>query len=117
MGADGGGVWAWSAMLGVDEYRRVPTRVVPAETDQPGAHDARLREAVQAASDGHSRLVTVVGGSSTGKTRACWEAIQPLAERPEPWGLWHPFDPSRPAAVAAALADVGPYTVVWLNEA
>ncbi|WP_409072829.1 tetratricopeptide repeat protein, partial [Micromonospora chalcea] len=77
-------------------------------------HDARLREAVQSAANGRSEFVVLVGGSSTGKTRACWEAIQVLDER---WQLWHPIDPSRPEAAARAVADVGPRTVVWLNEA
>lgn len=78
------------------------------------AHDARLREVVAAMAGGISQLVVLVGGSSTGKTRACWEAIQDL---PRQWWLWHPIDPSRPDAAVQALAEVGPYTVVWLNEA
>jgi hypothetical protein len=56
----------------------------------------------------------LVGGSSTGKTRACWEAIQAL---PDDWRLWHPIDPTRPEAAADALPAVGPRTVIWLNEA
>jgi hypothetical protein len=55
-----------------------------------------------------------VGGSSTGKTRACWEAVRSMPDR---WWLWHPIDPTRPDATARALGDVHPYTVVWLNEA
>ncbi|MEU7046728.1 hypothetical protein AB0A77_37590 [Streptomyces varsoviensis] len=60
-------------------------------------------------------MVVLVGGSSTGKTRACWEAIQPLAS--QGWRLWHPFDPTRTQAVLKELHRVGPWTVVWLNEA
>src|SRR5690606_19059575 len=59
-------------------------------------------------------MVVLVGGSSTGKARACWEAIQAL---PEKWWLWHPIDPFQPEAAARDLDHVGPYTVVWLNEA
>jgi hypothetical protein len=77
-------------------------------------HDQRLREVVDAAAGGLSQMVVLVGGSSVGKTRACWEAIQRLPDR---WSLWHPIDPSRPAAIAEALGDVGPHTVIWLNEA
>lgn len=77
-------------------------------------HDVRLAEVVCTVVAGASRLAVLVGGSSTGKTRACWEAVQALPER---WRLWHPYDPSRPQAAADALAQVGPYTVVWLNEA
>lgn len=83
----------------------------------PRAHDARLREIVGEAKAGQRRLVTLVGGSSTGKTRACWEAIQGLRDAPEEWRVWHPYDPSRPSAAAEAINRVGPYTVVWLNEA
>ncbi|MFF1779786.1 hypothetical protein [Streptomyces virginiae] len=79
------------------------------------AHDQVLEEAVQAVCQGNSRLVVLVGSSSTGKTRACWEAVQPLA--PMGWRLWHPFDPTRAAAALDTLHQVGPQTVVWLNEA
>ena len=59
----------------------------------------------------------LVGGSSTGKTRACWEALQLLRDRPGQWRLWHPIDPSRPEAALRELPGIGPRTVVWLNEA
>ncbi|WP_406306099.1 hypothetical protein OHA61_33040 [Streptomyces sp. NBC_00885] len=59
-------------------------------------------------------MVVLVGGSSTGKTRACWEA---LALVPDGWRLWHPIDPCRPDAALAEMQDIGPRTVVWLNEA
>ncbi|MFE5513853.1 tetratricopeptide repeat protein [Streptomyces sp. NPDC056529] len=60
-------------------------------------------------------MVVLVGSSSTGKTRACWEAIQPLAVKG--WRLWHPYDPTRAEAALDALHRVRPQTVVWLNEA
>ncbi|WP_203787473.1 tetratricopeptide repeat protein [Paractinoplanes rishiriensis] len=79
------------------------------------AHDARLRKEALA---GQSRLITLVGGSSTGKTRACWELARHLDQgMPDRWRLWHPYDPTRPEAVLAGLDRVGPHTVVWLNEA
>ncbi|WP_234441179.1 hypothetical protein [Streptomyces scabiei] len=56
-----------------------------------------------------------MGSSSTGKTRACWEAVQPLAD--QGWRLWHPFNPTRAAAALEDLRRVRPRTVVWLNEA
>jgi tetratricopeptide (TPR) repeat protein len=80
----------------------------------PRAHDARLREVIDVVVGGASRMAMLVGGSSTGKTRACWEAVHALPAR---WWLWHPIDPGRPQAAARALAEVGPYTVLWLNEA
>ncbi|MFE3603228.1 tetratricopeptide repeat protein, partial [Streptomyces sp. NPDC059142] len=81
----------------------------------PRAHDRRLSDAVSAAMGGHSQMMVLVGASSTGKTRACWEAVQPLAAKE--WRLWHPFNPTRVEAAHDALARVGPRTVVWLNEA
>ncbi|MFD5634779.1 hypothetical protein ACFWJM_11650 [Streptomyces sp. NPDC127077] len=69
----------------------------------------------QRAAAGRSGIVVLVGTSSTGKTRACWEAVQPLAEKG--WRLWHPFDPTRAEAALRDLERVGPRTVVWLNEA
>ncbi|NRQ39582.1 hypothetical protein HII36_48305 [Nonomuraea sp. NN258] len=83
----------------------------------PRAHDRALREVVTAAAGGDSAIALLVGGSSTGKTRACWQALHLLRERPEPWRLWHPIDPTRPEAVLTGIGDVAPYTVVWLNEA
>ncbi|WP_329177471.1 hypothetical protein [Streptomyces sp. NBC_01477] len=77
-------------------------------------HDAALSEVVSRAAAGESVLATLVGESSTGKTRSCWEALRGL---PEGWRVWHPFDPTRPEAALVHLAEVGPRTVIWLNEA
>lgn len=79
------------------------------------AHDLVLADAVRDASDGRSQMLVLVGSSSTGKTRACWEAVQPLAARG--WRLWHPYEPTRAQAALADLEHVAPRTVVWLNEA
>ena len=83
----------------------------------PREHDQALGQVVRAAADGRSGIAVLVGGSSTGKTRACWEALALLRDRPEPWRLWHPIDPSRSDAALRELPGVGPRTVVWLNEA
>ena len=72
---------------------------------------------MRAASAGTSEMAVLVGGSSTGKTRACWEALRPLRERLEKWQLWHPIDPSHPEAALRELPSLGPRTVIWLNEA
>ncbi|WP_250030966.1 hypothetical protein [Paractinoplanes maris] len=77
-------------------------------------HDRRLTEVVDQVAAGRSKLVTLVGDSSTGKTRAFHESIQGL---PKKWHLWHPIDPSRPDALLESLADVRPCTVVWINDA
>ncbi|MGW5721580.1 hypothetical protein ACWEVP_35775 [Amycolatopsis sp. NPDC003865] len=79
------------------------------------AHDDRLSRVVEQAVAGSSAAVVLVGGSSAGKTRACWEALQPLRDAGG-WRLWHPYDPTRRDAAVAALDRVGPHTVVWLNE-
>ncbi|WP_144312028.1 hypothetical protein [Actinopolyspora erythraea] len=77
-------------------------------------HDESLRSVVSRASQGTNSMAVLVGGSSTGKTRACWEAVQLL---PRPWKLWHPIDPGRPDAVVQALNDeIDSHTVIWLNE-
>ncbi|MER5719676.1 helix-turn-helix domain-containing protein, partial [Streptomyces sp. NPDC002132] len=78
-------------------------------------HDRAMADAVRDAAAGHSRMVVLVGSSSTGKTRTCWEAVQPLATKE--WRLWHPFDPTRADAALEDLHRVQPRTVVWLNEA
>ncbi|MFE3205699.1 hypothetical protein [Embleya sp. NPDC059237] len=82
----------------------------------PREHDRLLAEAVDRAAAGAGGVAVLVGGSSTGKTRACWEALHVLREREEGWRLWHPIDPTRPGAALTELADVAPYTVIWLNE-
>ncbi|MBQ0886405.1 helix-turn-helix domain-containing protein [Streptomyces sp. RM72] len=86
---------------------------LPAYVGRP--HDEHLATVVEAACEGHSGMAVLVGPSSTGKTRACWEAIQPLTAYG--WRLWHPFDPTRPEAALADLHRVETRTVVWLNDA
>ena len=80
----------------------------------PREHDAALAEVVTAAAAGTSGIAVLVGGSSTGKTRACWQALELLRGLEPGWRLWHPIDPQ---GALAGLAGVGPRTVVWLNEA
>ncbi|MGV9602088.1 tetratricopeptide repeat protein [Streptosporangium sandarakinum] len=91
-----------------------PVPVLPPYLPRNGFDD-RLRAAVAAATGG-SRLVMVVGGSSTGKTRACWEAIRAVLPG---WRVWHPLTPERPLAVVEALRGdrLAARSVIWLNEA
>ena len=63
-----------------------------------------LGRVVRAAAAGRSGVAVLVGGSSTGKTRACWEALGLLRDQDPPWRLWHPIDPSRPDAALAGAA-------------
>ena len=83
----------------------------------PREHDEVLGQVVRAAAGGRSGIAVLVGGSSTGKTRACWEALALLRDQDPAWRLWHPIDPSRLDAALTELAGIGPRTVVWLNEA
>ncbi|MFF3129099.1 hypothetical protein ACFVRD_44335 [Streptomyces sp. NPDC057908] len=77
-------------------------------------HDENVRAVVARAASGTSAMVVLIGESSTGKTRACWEAIHEL---PAGWRLWHPLDPTPAEALAVALEEgIGPRTAIWLNE-
>ncbi|MCF3119097.1 hypothetical protein IPZ68_05150 [Streptomyces arenae] len=79
----------------------------------PREHDTALRTVVAEAADGRSRLAVLVGGSSTGKTRACFEALALLGAE---WRLWRP--PSAEDLVAGLAGQPRlPRTVVWLDEA
>ncbi|MER7179964.1 hypothetical protein ABT404_10865 [Streptomyces hyaluromycini] len=89
--------------------------VLPAYVERE--HDRMLVKVVERAADGESGMAVLVGGSSTGKTRTLWEALNCLRECAGPWRLWHPIDPGHPDAVLAQIAEVAAYTVVWLNEA
>jgi hypothetical protein len=80
----------------------------------PREHDTALAEVVTAAAAGASGIAVLVGGSSTGKTRACWQALELLRGLEPGWRLWHPIDPQ---GALAGLPGAGPRTVVWLNEA
>jgi hypothetical protein len=80
------------------------------------AHDEELAAVVARVCAGESAMAVLVGESSAGKTRACWEALEPLRTAGG-WRLWHPYDPTRSQAALAALDRVAPRTVVWLNEA
>ncbi|MFH8663251.1 tetratricopeptide repeat protein [Streptomyces afghaniensis] len=76
----------------------------------PRNHDWQLRDEVEQARVS-SRLVVLVGDSSTGKTRALWEAIQHLSG----WRLWRPADRTALVDGLARHASLA-RTVIWLNE-
>lgn len=95
------------------DHRHSAITELPPYIERP--HDRLLAATVREAADGQSQMVVVTGSSSTGKTRSCWEAVQPLAE--SGWRLWHPFNPTRPDALLEGIDRVAPRTVVWLNEA
>jgi tetratricopeptide (TPR) repeat protein len=84
---------------------------LPAYVERP--HDEQLRQYVTQALKGTSTMAVLIGPSSTGKTRACWEAVQEL---PDTWRLWHPIVPGRADAALTGLGGIGPHTVVWLND-
>ena len=73
-------------------------------------HDELLRAILDPAVPA-TRLVVVRGGSSTGKTRAAYQAV---ADRLADWQLDYPLDPG---ALAARLeAGIPARTVLWLGE-
>ena len=81
---------------------------MPAYVRRP--HDELLRAVLDPAVL-KSRLVVVRGGSSTGKTRAAYEAV---AARLADWHLDYPLDPG---ALAARLdTGIPARTVLWLGE-
>ena len=79
----------WPLAEVTDPFALEVHRPVQPEDPQPGLpvlpayvprdHDAELGSVVRAAAEGRSGIAVLVGGSSTGKTRACWEALQPAA--------------------------------------
>lgn len=73
------------------------------------AHDHRLREALRTGQG--NQLLVLVGDSSTGKTRACYEAV--CAELPG-WPVLRPA--SSDELLTLLEAGVAPGTVLWLNE-
>ncbi len=73
-------------------------------------HDELLRAVLDPAVPA-SRLVVVRGGSSTGKTRAAYQAV---ADRLADWQLDYPLDPG--ALVARLEAGIPARTVLWLGE-
>lgn len=79
-------------------------------------HDDALAAVVAASVDGASRMAVLVGGSSTGKTRACWEAVTASSALPG-WRLWYPYDPTPPEGLLEGLPRAGPRTVIWLDDA
>jgi hypothetical protein len=108
--------------FGLEVHRAVesddlPSGVGPLPEYVRRGHDGQLAQVVRTAAGGTSGVAVLVGGSSTGKTRACWEALALLRDQAEPWRLWHPISPSRPGAALEELGRVKPRTVVWLNEA
>ena len=81
---------------------------MPAYVRRP--HDELLRAVLDPAVPA-SRLVVIRGGSSTGKTRAAYEAV---AGRLAGWRLDYPLDPG--ALVARLEAGIPARTVLWLGE-
>ena len=74
------------------------------------AHDELLLAVLDPAVSS-SRLVVVRGGSSTGKTRAAYEAV---AARLADWHLDYPLDPG--ALKARLETGIPARTVLWLGE-
>ncbi|MEV5404096.1 hypothetical protein AB0L20_15970 [Streptomyces albidoflavus] len=105
--ADPVGLEVHEAISADDDDDPVGT-VLPAYFRRP--FDGMLDTAVDQVLGGSSEMRVLLGDSSTGKTRAAWEAVQRLGDE---WRLWHPADQEE---LLASLGAVRPRTVVWLNE-
>lgn len=66
--------------------RNAASRLPDLPVYMPREHDDQLAQLVTAASEGTSGIAVLVGGSSTGKTRACWEALRLLRTCPSHGG-------------------------------
>jgi tetratricopeptide (TPR) repeat protein len=86
-------------------------------------HDHRLREVVaEVLESGASAVRVMVSESTSGKTRACHEVLHwsPAGKRSlagAGWRIWPAVNPLGARQFLAELPQVGPHTVVWLNEA
>jgi hypothetical protein len=79
------------------------------------SHDDQLGQALtDATASTGSKIIMVVGGSSTGKTRACFEAVT-SHQVVSAWRRLYPADAGD--LLRLLRAGVGQETVVWLNEA
>lgn len=80
----------------------------------PRAHDTQLRIAItEAVAIGGPHLVLMIGGSSVGKTRACYQAVTHISELAG-WTLTYPeYGSDLTALLQAGVPD---RTVVWLTE-
>ena len=96
-------------LLGVHAAIQIPSAAGELPPYVPRDLDSDLRAALTAAA-AQGGFVLLVGGSSVGKTRALYEAVQ--AHLPE-WWLLHPADTPAIADHAAAAA---PRTMLWLDE-
>jgi len=68
----------------------------------PREHDQRLAAVVEAALDGHSAMAVLVAGSSAGKTRCLWEALEPLRQEGVMLGWETGVRPHRSASVSTS---------------
>ena len=98
-----GGASAITAPEGPDTLPRLPPYV-------SRAHDTLLASVTRAVVAGRSRIAFLFGESSTGKTRACWEAVKQL---PPTWCLWRP---TGARDFVEHVSGVAPCTVLWLDE-
>ncbi|TCO60766.1 tetratricopeptide repeat protein [Actinocrispum wychmicini] len=93
---------------------------LPPYVVRPG--DRAIQRAVDQVRAGRSEMVVLVSDSTSGKTRACYEALrwapdagtESLAD--SGWSVWPPISPVDVTTFLRDLPSVGARTVVWLNE-
>lgn len=76
------------------------------------SHDEVLARLIESAQR-ESKLLVLTSDSSTGKTRALWEAVRRL---PPSWRLWRPTD-AEGLSGGLLAGIVTSHTVVWLDDA
>jgi hypothetical protein len=100
-------------LLGVHRSITLPNALLPSLTTYiPRRHDQQLRKALRSATGagGQPVFTAVVGGSSTGKTRAMLEAVAVVL--PD-WPLFHPTDADQ--LVDLLERGMPPFCVVWID--
>ncbi len=70
----------------------------------PGSMTSSWSEVIAAAAQGRSGIAVLVGGSSTGKTRACWEALRLLRDQARAVAAVASHRPVAPGGGAARAA-------------
>ncbi len=82
--------------------------------------DRVLVRRVERAARGTSTVVFAVSSGTSGKTRACWEAIQ--HRRPDGtltlagWRVWPKLSPITPDEFLEGYGELAPQSVVWLDD-
>lgn len=78
--------------------------------------DRVLTKRVERAANGTSTVVFAVSNGTSGKTRACWEAIQRGVQALAEWRVWPKLSPLTPNELLDGCGKLSPHTVLWLDD-